>query len=442
MSRYLAPLAILLLELLVAGCAPDTATAPVPPRRASPLIATATADVNEAAALAVSDNIQRWHVPYGTITDPIFADSAPSSSQYFTLSSLGYDRAADAATWTGHYLAAESFRYAVAASAPGLDNIRRAVDAIVRLVDVTGLDGDPNVLARFAVPVGDQYADAIMAGEAKHGDFVGTAYGVQYRWLGNTSRDQYSGVFFGLAVAYDLVPEVRPQVQPLVARLLDFLLRTGWNVVMPNGTTSTTFVGRADQQLTFLQIARHIDPAKYGKLYTDFRAKSAGSVGTPITYECLDPHGSYYKFNLDHINLYNLIRLEEPSSTYRSKYVSAFNTLRNCTGAHQNAHFNMIDRAVRGTANATRDAETMRLLGLWLQRRRRDYPTDVSAKYPSCGSNRSCTPVAIDERVNTDFLWQRSPFTVTGGKYGTQETAGVDYILPYWMARYYGVAAN
>jgi len=44
--------------------------------------------------------------------------------------------------------------------------------------------------------------------------------------------------------------------------------------------------------------------------------------------------------------------------------------------------------------------------------------------------------------VNTDFLWQRSPFTVTGGRFGTQETAGIDFILPYWMARYYGVAAN
>ena len=29
-------------------------------------------------------------------------------------------------------------------------------------------------------------------------------------WIGGTSRDQYSGVFFGLGVAYDLVDD--PQV--------------------------------------------------------------------------------------------------------------------------------------------------------------------------------------------------------------------------------------
>jgi len=44
--------------------------------------------------------------------------------------------------------------------------------------------------------------------------------------------------------------------------------------------------------------------------------------------------------------------------------------------------------------------------------------------------------------VNSGFLWQRSPFTVAGGKYGTQETAGIDFILPWWMARYYGVATS
>jgi hypothetical protein len=39
----------------------------------------------------------------------------------------------------------------------------------------------------------------------------------------------------------------------------------------------------------------------------------------------------------------------------------------------------------------------------------------------------------------TDFLRQRSPFLLTGGKDGTTASAGIDFILPYWMARYYGV---
>jgi hypothetical protein len=42
------------------------------------------------------------------------------------------------------------------------------------------------------------------------------------------------------------------------------------------------------------------------------------------------------------------------------------------------------------------------------------------------------------DRPTTDFLWQRNPFLLVGGGAGTIENAGIDYILPYWMARYYG----
>jgi hypothetical protein len=45
------------------------------------------------------------------------------------------------------------------------------------------------------------------------------------------------------------------------------------------------------------------------------------------------------------------------------------------------------------------------------------------------------------QRVNTDFLWQRSPFLVRPDREptGTIETAAIDYLLPYWMARHYRV---
>ena len=198
---------------------------------------------------------------------------------------------------------------------------------------------------------------------------------------------------------------------------------------MPDGTTSTTFVGRADQQLSFLQVGRRVDPARWDATYRSRRTALASSVGLPMTWECADPHGSYYKFNLDHINLYNLIRLEE-TGTYRTMYLNAFSTLRNCTRTYGNAHFNMVERGLRGPG-ATRDAESVNLLTLWLQRPRRDYYVDNSAKYPACGTNRACSPIPVNERYTTDFLWQRSPFQLAGGGSGTIASPGVDYLLPY-----------
>ena len=389
----------------------------------------------EAEAIAISQNIQQSHWPYHTLLNPRYLTGDSTSADYWTLAPSGYTQAADNAIWTGHYLAAESFRYSVTRSPDALANVRKAVAGITALVDVTGTD----LLARFLIPRSSPYADAVLGDEARHGIHEATYQGQPYAWLGNTSRDQYSGVFFGLGVAYDLVDdaELRALIRSDVTRMLAFLTRNSWSVRMPDGSTSTTFLGRADQQLALLQVGRRVDAARWDATYRTTRSALAGSVGFPILLECSDPHGSYYKFNLDHIHLYNLIRLEE-AGTYRSMYLSAFTRLRNCTGTHGNAHFNLIDRGLRG-ANATRDAETVSLLTLWLQRPRRDYYVNNAGKYAACGTNRACAPIPVNDRYTTDFLWQRSPFQLAGGGDGTVESPGVDYLLPYWMGRYYGV---
>jgi hypothetical protein len=77
----------------------------------------------------------------------------------------------------------------------------------------------------------------------------------------------------------------------------------------------------------------------------------------------------------------------------------------------------------------------------WLQRPRRDLFRDLRGdqRYPACGEDRSCNAIAVIDRINTDFLWQRSPFLLFGGGGGTIEGPGIDYTLPFWMGRYYGV---
>jgi hypothetical protein len=416
-------------------------TASAPFEVDAPLVSAPT----QAPADEISLNIQSLHLvaefPYPTIVDPRFGSGDPTSPAYSTV--VGYAHAGDAAIWTGHYLAAESFRYAVTKSPDALRNARRALDGIQGLVEVT-TPAMPGLLARFLWPDSWWYADRMAAEEGGHGVYQGSPGGVPHRWLGNTTRDQYSGVFFGLAVAFDLVddPDVRSRAADLVTRMLRFLLANGWNVPMPDGSYSTTFLQRPDQQLTLLQIGRRVNAAEFEHVYVAHRAAHAGTVGLPISVECQDTHGSYYKFNLNHINLYNLIRLEEPGVP-RDLYLSAFATLRGCTGSHENAHFNMIERGVSGPDGA-RDASTKKYLKLWLKRPRRDYYVDLRDRYEACGEDRACRVIPVDERVNTDFLWQRSPFLLYPDRRGdgTIETAAIDYLLPYWMARYYGVIAR
>jgi hypothetical protein len=389
---------------------------------------------SEADALTISQNIQRLHMPYGTILDPIFASSDPSSAAYSKL--VGYTRAGDSAIWTGHYLAAEAFRYKVTQSPDALANVSKALQGIQSLLDITGSD----VLARCLVPANSPYAAAIQQQEAGNGIYYNNLGGKPYFWIGNTSRDQYSGVVFGLSVAYDMIDDtnLRGLIQQDLTRILIYLLAHNWNVIMPDGKVSTTFLFRPDQQLSFLQAGRRVNPQAFSVIYAIDRSVYAPLVSVPVFIDNLDDHNHYFKFNLNYLNLYDLLRLEEDASPYKPLYITAYNMLRARTQQHGNPHFNMIDRGLKGP-DGVRDGETVILLNLWLSRQRRDYFVDLRGKFLACGSDRACIPIPVNERVNTDFLWQRSPFLLFGGGAGLVETAAIDYILPYWMARFYGL---
>jgi hypothetical protein len=384
----------------------------------------------EQNALQISSDIQSRHMPYGVIIDPMFA--SPYSKRI-----IGYTRAGDSAIWTGHYLAAEAFRYRVTGSAEAYENVKNAVTGIRALVDVTG----NNLLARCVIPADWRFAQSILTEEAHHGIYRGKLAGKEYYWIGNTSRDQYTGVFFGLGVAYDMVEEkeLRESIASLVTRLLDYLIDRNWSVLTPKGSISTTFIARLDQRLSFLQIGRRVNAEKFSATYNIYRFLDSGSVSAPIAFDLLSDHKSYFKFNLNAITLYNLIRLET-NSFYKNLYMTAYSLMRRTTDDHGNAHFSMIDRGLKG-AESRRDNETIELLSQWLSRSRRDQWVDwrVSKRYRVCGDDRACAPIPVEDRIRTDFLWQRSPYLLYGGGFARIETAGIDFILPYWMARYYGV---
>ena len=382
------------------------------------------AHAGESQALAISANIQARHLPFGTILDPIFA--SPATDQI-----VGYTRCGDSAIWTGHYLAAEAFRYQVTRAPEALNNVRNAIAGIKSLVDVTGT----NLLARCLVPGNSPFAAGIQSEEAHHGVYTNSSAGDI--WIGNTSRDQYSGAIFGLAIAYEMVddPGVQSSISQLVTRLIDFLSGHGWTITMPDGTVSTTFLARPDQILSFLQVGRHVNPSHFSTQYDVQSVLRKAEVLAPIGIDTLSDD-SYFKFNLDYINLYSLVRLDTNGNTI---YRQAFSLLRNRTAGHQNAFFNMIDRALNGP-DAARDAETLALLGAWLERPQRDKFVDLHGVVAVCG-NQACQPVPVQLRPPADFIWQVNPFQLAGGQSGTIESAGIDYILPYWMARYYSVAS-
>src|SRR4051812_1688990 len=184
-----------------------------------------SARASEADALAISANIQAKHLPFGTILDPIYV--SPSSAQI-----VGYTRCGDSALWTGAYLAAESFRYKVTRSADALNRVKAALAGLKALTDVTG----DNRLARCMAMADSPYAAGIAKEEANNA----VHQNAPWIWIGNTSRDQVVGAFFGLGAAFDMVDDdgVKSGVSELSTRLIGFISRHNWT---PNDDLSNTF---------------------------------------------------------------------------------------------------------------------------------------------------------------------------------------------------------
>src|ERR1017187_3882260 len=307
---------------------------------------------SESDALAISANIQSRHIPFVTLLDPIF--DSPTSNQI-----IAYTRCGDSALWTGAYLAAESFRYGVTQSADALQNVKSALAGLKALADVTG----DNRLARCMVPANSPYAAGIANEEAANTIHQNPPW----IWVDNTSRDQVVGAFFGLGVAFDVVddPAVKAGVSDLATRLIGFISRHQWS---PNDDISSTFVLRPEELQMLLQVARHVNPSN-----TVSGPLIVPPVDTAIAYDLLS-NSSYFKFNLDSMSFYQLLRLQNNGDNQ-----SAYLLLRNYTASHQNAFFDMIDRALRGP-DAVRDAETRALLDQWLERPKRDFYVDVSSQ--------------------------------------------------------------
>jgi hypothetical protein len=305
--------------------------------------------------------------------------------------------------------------------------VKRTLEVIRQLIDVTGKD----LLARCAFPANSPHALWILSEEAHHGFYAGTVNGEQWLWIGNTSRDQYLGVFFGLTAAWNLVDDVnvRGGVGWLAKRLLDNLTRHGWTVVMPDGRLSTTFAHRADQQLALLKLGARVGSRTYSNSYKSLALFSSAAITATMAVEGSEPHDSYFKFNLDYITFYCLLS-DGDSGWVRGNYRRAFEILREATESHENAFFRAISRSLDEPAG-----EVEPLLEQWLERPVRDFYVDVRGQFTPCGENRSCEVIPIAQRVTTDFLWQRSPFQMEGGGSGRMESSGLDYLLPYWMER-------
>ncbi|MBI4559692.1 MAG: hypothetical protein HY706_19050 [Candidatus Hydrogenedentes bacterium] len=380
------------------------------------------------------------------------------------------DSLAHSAIWAGHYLASVSFRYALAKKHRdttknygqsvvwqkemdrALARVHEMVPAFHRLINISKnwssatVPGEPGLLFRHAVPEQFNRSDTWP---------LPWDDGQIYWCRASVTRDIYAGVMLGLMVTFDQVgPDdayVRNTIRDDVMILTDYLVRHGWWVVQPQSSTTNSnpspnplFVLNPAHRLSMAQAARHVarvagtaaDQAKWEAVW----AAELAEVGAPhlLTSRASTSNDSYYSNNLEYLCHYNVVS-REPNRATRAFLLQAFAQLDDGARLHMNAHFDAMAYGLRGQPD--RLPEGVLHLKQWIEYRSRwGQPVVNSAR---CGVDIQCSggyavdPLPIPDRPHSDFLWQRSPWKLDGGYNPLQREPGVDFLLPYYMLRYY-----
>lgn len=416
------------------------------------------------------------HAPFGTIYDFVYDPNYIHSPQFQPCDQtppdpIAYAGAGDSAIWTGHFLAAEAFKWAAAAGSErtaALTQIARLLDGIETLLAVPGhYVGRRGLLCRAVLPD----TSPIEAEDSfknpppfKRDNFYTepVAFGDR-NWVGKgrnddpPSRDSYTGILLGLGMTVKLVDDaaILTRARALVTDILGYVLDNDWNLptptdlhVPPHETKIvTTWIHQFPQQLAWLRLGKTVEgatPGRFSAAY-DSASRAADWAWLSVWADCLDPVAKYYKFNLLHAHL-GLLLLLETDASLRANYQRALRILRRTVGHHRNAYFNLwwiladpvhADAQAEGSpGGVTVKVETRALLSEWLLRRTRvagprclplektpdlTYLTNLHSQtdvqpYRELGQTNtswlslSALPVQKRPGQDMDFVWQRAPF--------------------------------
>ncbi|MDP8221798.1 MAG: hypothetical protein P9L99_00440 [Candidatus Lernaella stagnicola] len=408
-----------------------------------------------------------WHQPYygSTVGTVRFTDETRAEVLY-------YGDFGDSCIWTGTYVVSQSLRYHVTGDAQAKTNAIRAVTSLDRHLHVTGR---PGFIARY-VATRDEYMYNFYGGDEwcdadENCHHVETGAFTGDWWDGNTSRDQYTGWFFAMATAYDLIDDqpTREMIRDDVTEVLDELISTNWWITDVDGRPTTRAPNvLSTQQLTWSLIGYHLTgEARFKAEVENWIAddkRLALRLGN-ITF--MNRYGQYYGNNLGHQNFYSLLRLAqayfgpEDMDFFRGLFDSQIHSF---TRLSHNAFFNGIHMGQGIYEPDPGDDPYQDQLELDLTDFR-DAPNwvyfvdppdneldpvsvfldDLMTQFPFLAEimgnvdPQSLEAHPVLEQCSTDFLWQRNPFRIEpcGSDDPSVTRPGVDYLVAYWLASYH-----
>ncbi len=354
----------------------------------------------------------------------------------------------DGAIWTGVSLGTQCLRYAVTGEEEAREEIRQLARGLHALHEVTGIRGHfARVMARRTTP------------NPREGGtwYPGSGRWSGYRWKGDTSKDQYSGIIFGLALAATLSddPEVKALATGDARAAADHLLENGYQIMGPEGrTTFGDLRGRVwcipigvnaliDLAAVKTAAVATGDP-RYVDAYSDLIRRGYASAAVWAKFQFFGRSNGNNDV-MAMLSLFNLLRLEKDPKV-RKHLRASCRRFREYVRYDGNSFFNFILAWGLGGDPQLEDdgALTLRLFPM----EKRNFSTDSTGR-PDIrrafwngwrGRPQAIYPLPINYRPQSTWVWRDNARQLKNvqGEEGVNRAAPTDYLAAYWLGRYLG----
>ncbi|MBK8884929.1 MAG: regulator [Bacteroidales bacterium] len=400
----------------------------------------------------------------------------------WTCGVLRLETPGDTATWqnsdddndgeyTGGYLAMESFRYAATGDPDARAKARKAFDFLKFLQEVTATEG---FFARSVIPVtwktmsdpNRKYDEKQLAEElvkdprykpveerwrkSKDGRWL---------WKGDTSSDEMDGHMMSYFFYYELAADEEEKVliRNHVRRIMDCLIRTGYNLIDIDGTHTRWSVWSPEQLnndpdwasekslnsmelLAYLKFAAHITgDDKYEKEYKHL-IKEEGYLENASHLNSKNPAWQIYFDRTMEGYLFPILIKYEEDPELKKFYRDLADEWMNSQEAGENLINNFTYAFATGNkVNTRQSVEFLRDTPLDLV----DWPIDHTLR-----EDVHIVRKPILEEIQVEELpsaserstvrWDKNPWSAVQGN-ASQVREPVFWLWPYWMARYLNV---
>ncbi|HDP35435.1 MAG TPA: hypothetical protein ENN29_10040 [Candidatus Hydrogenedentes bacterium] len=362
----------------------------------------------------------------------------------------------DNAYMTGIYVGTLSMKYAVTGALEDLAAARKSLEALHLLCNVSGA---PGVLARAAWPV-----DLPMEDDGVWRPSVCS----NYKWRGDVSTDQVDGVMFGFALAHDLIADAaaKEKIARDVKAIVEHVIAHDMRIVDVDGKPTQwgryhpKYVSAWERMnsllwLQLLKVAAHVTgDEKYEALYREWAIDKRYAELAVEARRDLNPlvkgavnHSDDVLLHLAYVPLLMYEKDMEIRRLLAQSIERSWNGARypgvkpeaNPFYAYVMAYF-MKDAS--GVEDATNTLRCFPLDMKWNRDTIANYEKAFHFTFDATPKSREPEPgkpVPIDRRVKDWSAWVQNPYHSAGTreKDSPLEFNGHDYLLGYWMGRYY-----